>query len=74
MPQTAYLQGNFPTTWNTPKLENLVLNHNYLTGPLSDDIGKCASPKQLIFPDNKISGNFPENYGNLHQLVSLNLL
>ena len=45
-----------------------------MTGPLSDDIGKCASLKQLILPDNKISGNFPESYGNLHQLVSLNLL
>jgi len=70
----SQLYGYLPTTWNTPKLESLVLDSNYLTGQLPDEISKCTALKQLMLQDNKLIGSFPGSYGDLHQLVNLSLV
>ena len=68
------LNGYFPQTWETPKLENLVLDNNNLMGYLPDDLGKSTNLKQLLVQNNYLTRNFPPSYGNLHQLVNLSLI
>ena len=68
------LHGYLPTTWNAPKLETLMLDSNMLMGRLPDDISKCTGLKQLMLQDNRLTGNFPRSYGDLHQLVNLSLI
>jgi len=68
------LHGYLPTTWNTPKLESLVLDSNYLKGRLPEEISKCTALKQLMLEDNRLTGSFPASYGQLYQLVNLSLV
>ncbi|XP_065887387.1 uncharacterized protein [Dysidea avara] len=68
------LLGYLPTTWKTPKLESLMLDSNDFMGRLPDDISKCTGLKQLMLQRNRLTGNFPGSYGNLHQLVNLSLI
>ena len=70
------LSGNFPQTWDTPKLQDLVLDNNELIGYIPLDLGKSINLKQLMLQGNTMSSyrDFPSNYGDLHQLVNLSLL
>ncbi|XP_065920628.1 uncharacterized protein [Dysidea avara] len=68
------ITGLLPITWNTPKLENILLDGNNLEGYLPDGIGKIAGLKELKLQENRLTGNFPQSYGNLHQLVNLSLV
>ncbi|XP_065887599.1 uncharacterized protein [Dysidea avara] len=70
----SQLNGPLPETWNTPKLQGIVLNDNYLTGQLPVGISKITGLKQLMLQNNKLFGNFPPDYGNLHQLTDLSLV
>ena len=70
----AVLTGVFPQSWETPKLEDLVLNNNDLMGYLPDDLGKSTNLRQLLLQDNLLTRNFPPSYGDLHQLVNLSLV
>lgn len=70
----SQLYGYLPVTWNTPKLEILELNNNRFTGQVPYDIGKILGLKQLMLQDNQLFGNFPINFGDLHQLTDLSLI
>lgn len=70
----SQLVGYFPQTWETPKLENLILDNNKLMGYLPDDLGKITTLKQLLLQNNQLTRNFPPSYGDLHQLVNLSLV
>ena len=71
----SQLYGYLPVSWNTPNLESLILNDNQFTGQLPyNDIGKMLSLKQLMLQNNKLYGNFPLNFGDLHQLTDLSLI
>ena len=72
---SSQLYGYLPVSWNTPNLESLILNDNQFTGQLPyNDIGKMLSLKQLMLQNNKLYGNFPLNFGDLHQLTDLSLI
>ena len=70
------LSGYFPQIWDTPKLEDLVLDNNELIGYIPSDLGKSINLKQLMLQGNTMSSyrDFPSNYGDLHQLVNLSLI
>ena len=70
----SQIKGLLPTTWNTPKLENIRLDGNNLQGYLPEDIGKITGLKELMLQGNELTRNFPPNYGDLHQLVNLSLV
>ena len=70
----SQINGQLPLTWNTPKLENLFLDGNNLIGFLPDDIGKITTLKQLMLQENQLTRNFPQSFGDLHQLVNLSLV
>ena len=72
----SQLNGYFPQTWDTPRLEDLVLDSNELIGYIPSDLGKSVNLKQLMLQGNMLSSyrDFPTSYGDLHQLVNLSLL
>jgi len=53
------LNGPLPETWNTPKLQGIILNDNYITGQLLAGISKITGLKKLMLQNNKLLGNFP---------------
>ena len=72
---SSQLYGYLPVNWNTPNLESLILNDNQFTGQLPyNDIGKMFNLKQLMLQNNNLYGNFPVNFGDLHQLTDLSLI
>ena len=71
----SQLYGYLPVSWNTPNLESLILNDNQFIGQLPYiDIGKMFNLKQLMLQNNNLYGNFPVNFGDLHQLTDLFLI
>jgi len=70
----SQINGLLPITWNTPKLESILLDGNNLVGYLPDDIGKITTLKQLMLQENQLTRIFPQSYGDLHQLVNLSLV
>ena len=73
---SSQVNGNFPQTWDTPMLEDLVMDNNDLVGYIPSDLGKNVALKQIMLQGNMMSSyrDFPSNYGNLSQLVNLSLL
>uniref|UniRef100_A0A0E0L097 non-specific serine/threonine protein kinase n=1 Tax=Oryza punctata TaxID=4537 RepID=A0A0E0L097_ORYPU len=56
---------------NLSYLQDLNLNHNYLTGAIPSFIGKFAFMKYLGLGFNPLSGSLPKELGNLTNLLSL---
>ncbi|XP_006654184.1 probable LRR receptor-like serine/threonine-protein kinase At1g56140 isoform X2 [Oryza brachyantha] len=58
---------------NLTYLQDLNLNHNYLTGAIPSFIGKFTFMKYLGLGFNPLSGQLPKELGNLTNLLSLGI-
>ncbi|CAN0148534.1 unnamed protein product [Ascophyllum nodosum] len=67
------LTGNLPDLHLFPNLEEVYLNNNEFTGPLSEDIGLCEKLKILYLFSNQLKGPLPSSLGNLVNLTKLHI-
>uniref|UniRef100_A0A0D9WP73 non-specific serine/threonine protein kinase n=1 Tax=Leersia perrieri TaxID=77586 RepID=A0A0D9WP73_9ORYZ len=62
-----------PTIGNLTNLETVLLQNNYITGPIPAEIGKLASLKTLDLSSNSFYGEIPNSVGHLDSLQYLRL-
>ncbi|XP_040948172.1 receptor kinase-like protein Xa21 isoform X1 [Gossypium hirsutum] len=67
------LEGNLPPITNAPKLENLLLWGNKLSGNIPNSISNVSMLKQLDLGNNLFSGPIPKTLGNLRYLECLHI-
>ncbi|PPD89732.1 hypothetical protein GOBAR_DD13334 [Gossypium barbadense] len=68
----CYFTGNLPPITNAPKLENLLLWRNKLSGNIPNSISNVSMLKELDLSDNLFSGPIP-TLGNLRYLECLHI-
>ncbi|XP_060187153.1 receptor-like protein kinase BRI1-like 3 [Lycium barbarum] len=58
---------------NGGNLQTLILNNNFLTGPLPQSIANCTNLVWVSLSSNRLSGEIPQGIGNLVNLAILQL-
>ena len=68
------LKGNLSFLYNLTKLKYLHLLSNEITGEIPENIGEsCPNLKELLLPNNKVSGHLPRSISKLDHLEVLNV-
>ena len=71
---TNKLVGNIPKEIMRPSLSLAMdLSHNYLSGPLTLEIGKMNNVQKIILSNNKLSGDIPSTINGCQILQTLYL-
>ncbi|CAH9064079.1 unnamed protein product [Cuscuta epithymum] len=55
------------------KLETLILNHNFISGPIPKSISKCTQLVWVSLSSNQLTGEIPPQIGELSKLAILQL-
>lgn len=55
------------------QLQDLMLDNNYLSGPIPSGIGNLIGLKKLVFDENYLTGIIPESIGKLYNLHHFSL-